>query len=144
GGARGRCHPRHIVLAIGFRGVQVKIAAKIGAIDEPRQRVRFGPFDLAAQLAQLGWYPVEPKCGVEVFFAFAGNPAIVGDGEKPVLVQLESEPDGTVAQCDVVSLRTREVLQRRAAALGSHEPKVCLEASLKPHARFRVALTEYA
>jgi len=48
----------------------VKVAAQVGAIDETRQRVRGGGFDLPAHLAQLRRNPVEAERRVDVLFKF--------------------------------------------------------------------------
>ena len=55
-----------VVLAVGFGGVHVQVAAQVGAIDQPGQRSRRGRFDLAARLAQLRRNPVEAERGVDV------------------------------------------------------------------------------
>ena len=142
--ARRRGHRPDVVLAVGFGAVHVEVAAQIGEIDEPRERAGRGGVELAAHLAQLGRNPVEAERGVDLLLALAGDANLVGDPEQAVLVQLEALADGAVAQRDVVGLRSGEVLQRGAAAVGGDEAQVGLEAALDEDARFRLAVAEHA
>ena len=48
GRARRFGHRSDIVPAVGLARVAVQIAAEVGTLDQPRQRVRFGRLDLAA------------------------------------------------------------------------------------------------
>ena len=105
---------------------------------------RAGGVDLAAHLAQLRRNPVEAERGVDVFLALAGDAHVVRGPEQAVFVQLEAEADRAVAQRDVVGLRSGEVLQRGAAAVGGDEAQIGLEAALEEDARFRVAVAEHA
>src|SRR5690606_27397614 len=60
------------------------------------------------------------------------------------LVQLVAPADRTVAQRDVVRLRSGEVLLRGAEALTRHQAKIRLEASPQQHAGSGLAVCEHA
>ena len=68
---------------------------------------------------------------------------VVADAEQPVLVQLEPEADGAIAQRDVVRLGAGEILHRGPAARGGDESQIGLEAALHQDARLRVAVAEH-
>ena len=77
-----------------------------------------GRVDLAAILAKLRRHPRESEGLVDAFLGVAGKPRVVGGAEQAVLVELQPSVERAVAQRDVVRLRSGEVLQRGAAALG--------------------------
>ena len=104
----------------------------------------FGGLELTVGLAQLGRDPRQAERGIDALLRLTGDAPVVTHTEEAVLVQLESEPECAVAEGDVVRLGAGEVLHRRAAARGRHEPEIRLLAASQQHARLGLAPAEHA
>jgi hypothetical protein len=60
------------VLAVGGGGVHLEVAADVGELDEVRETMLLGGFDLAGHFAQFGGDVIEAELGVDFLFGFSG------------------------------------------------------------------------
>ena len=70
---RGLSHLADGVVSVGGIGVHVQVAAQVGLLNEPGQRVAGGSLNLAQVLAHLGRHPVHAQGGVDLFLGGGGN-----------------------------------------------------------------------
>ena len=130
----GRRHQRlDRVMPVRRVGMAVEIAADVVELHEGGQPAGLRRLDLARVLAQLGRDPRQPHRGVDLLLGGAGDAPSAGLPEDAVLGDLEALLDGHLPDPDVVLLRAREVLERRAEGRRLHHAQVHLDALAVPH-----------
>ena len=89
----------------------MQVAAQVGSLNEPGQRVAGGGFNLAQVLAQFGRNPVHAQGGVDILFGGGGNcRVVVKTGQRP-LAERVAHLECALAKGHVVRLGAGEVLQ---------------------------------
>ena len=144
GVARRDRHRLDVVAAVRGGGVHVHVAPQVRERDEPRQAPGLGGVDLAAGLAQRRIDARQAERGVDAVLGLAGDAGPGGGVGEGVLVQRVAARQGALPQLDVVRLRSGEVLQRRAARFGRHQPQVGLHLAGQQDAGLGVAEAEHA
>ena len=124
--------------------MRVQVAAQIGLLDETRQRSSLRSLDFATPLPQFGRDIRQAQRSIDFVLVRASQLAVIVQTKQSVFVELQATREGAVPQRDVVGLRSREVLQRRAGAFGRHDPQVGLKAAGEEDARLRVAMDQNA
>src|SRR5262252_4602319 len=89
--------------------------------------------DLARVLAQLRRDPWQVHRGEDRLLGVSGHPLLAS--EHTVLVELQPARLRELADRDVVRLRAREVVERRAEALWGNDSEVDLQPALEDHRR---------
>ena len=124
-----------------YVGVHVEVADHLA--HRGRQGSGLGRLDLAGILAEDGRDERETERLVDLLLGLAGDDAPSLDLRERVLVQGQPARERALAQLDVVSLRSREVEQRRADLGRGHDPHVNLEAALGDDAGLRLAAGQH-
>ncbi len=102
-----------------------------------------GSLDLSAILAQFGRNGIELELAIDLIFGCAGNALVIVQAKQPVLAQREPHAQRTLAQRDVVVLRSGEVLHRRAIGFRRQGAHIHLHSFAQFETHFVVAFGQY-
>ena len=121
--------------------MHVQIALDVAVGDQHRQFAGLGPVKLLARLAQFGRKDRQIEGPVDIFFRIARHALFVRaiHAIDAVLVDLQAPLLGAPAQCDIVFLRTCEVLQRSAERFARDHAQVNLQIAVQAYRHLGVA-----
>ena len=114
--------------AVGFRGVHMQITLDVSVGDQHREIAGVRPAEFLACLPQFRRKDGQVEGPVNVFFRGSGHVLLMRAIHTIHAVLIDFQPPlfGAPAQHDIVFLRTREVLQRRAERFSRDHAQVNL------------------
>ena len=122
--------------------MHLEVTADVGELDEVRETVLLGGFDLAGHFAQLRGDVIEAELGVDFLFGFSGYGLAALQRGQGVFVERPAHFVGAAAEGDVVLLRSGEIEQRGAEIFFAEKAQVDLQAAFEQDADFVSAVGE--